>query len=267
MVPARRLSPLTEAALAPTISIGVWIRPHPTLEAFMSVSDSARRLARRSFFSKLGFLAAGGAAVGVPAAQAQTAPGSQFQPARHAQDDWMDQIPGKHRFVLDAPTPQGLGDALAFLNNYYNVNKDPYGLQDSDLAVIVVVRHLGTLFGYNDSIWAKYGAPITERTNFPDPKTKQPPTVNLFNSTAYGGALTNRGNTLDSLIKRGVHLGVCQVSSRGYAGGMAMATGSTQDAVFKEMASNLMPNARLVPAGIVAISRAQERGFTFAYTG
>lgn len=231
----------------------------------MSMSES-RKVARRAFFSRLGLIAAGGAAV-APAAQAQTTPGAGFQPVRHAQDDWMDQIPGKHRFVLDAPNPQGLGDALAFLNNYYNVNKDPYGLQDADLAVIIVARHFGTLYAYNDTIWGKYGKTITERTNFLDPKTKQAPTVNLFNSPAYGGALTNRGNTIESLTKRGVHLGVCQVSSRGYAAGIATAAGSTPDAIFKEMVANLLPNARLVPAGIVAISRAQERGYTFAYTG
>jgi intracellular sulfur oxidation DsrE/DsrF family protein len=33
----------------------------------------------------------------------------------------------------------------------------------------------------------------------------------------------------------------------------------------KEMAANLIPNARLVPAGIVAVNRAQERGYSFVY--
>jgi hypothetical protein len=220
-------------------------------------------LARRSFFSRLGFgLAAGGAAVGAGAspAQAQSAEGARWQPARHAQDDWLDQIPGKHRFVIDAPTPEGFGNALQFLNNYFNTNKAAYELQDSDLAVVLVARHLATLFAYNDAIWGKYGVPITARTSYNDPRTKEPPKVNLFN-------VTDRGITLDSLIKRGLHLAVCQVSSRGYAGAMAAATGGTADAVFNEMAANLLPNARLVPAGIVAVNRAQERGYSLAYVG
>ena len=54
-----------------------------------------------------------------------------------------------------------------------------YGLKDSDLAVILVARHLSTLFGYSDAIWAKYGKPISDRNHVLDPKTKQPPTVNL----------------------------------------------------------------------------------------
>jgi intracellular sulfur oxidation DsrE/DsrF family protein len=60
---------------------------------------------------------------------------------------------------------------------------------------------------------------------------------------------------------------VCQVSSRGYAGGIAAATGGTADAVFNEMVANLLPNARLVPAGIVAVNRAQERGYSLADVG
>src|ERR1700688_492633 len=98
---------------------------------------SDQPLARRSFFSrfsKLGLgLAAGGAAVGarVSPAQAQSAEGPRWQPARHPQDDWLDQIPGRRRSVIDAPTPEGFGNALMFLNNYFNTNKAAYELQDS----------------------------------------------------------------------------------------------------------------------------------------
>jgi intracellular sulfur oxidation DsrE/DsrF family protein len=34
-----------------------------------------------------------------------------------------------------------------------------------------------------------------------------------------------------------------------------------------ELAANLVGNSRLVPAGIVAVNRAQERGYSFAYVG
>lgn len=227
----------------------------------MSGRESERILARRSFFSKLGFgLVAGGAVAGVDAspAQAQSADGGRWQPVRHAEDDWLDQIPGKHRFVLDAPTPAGFSDALNFLRNYFDANKNAYALQDGDLAVVLIARHLATLFAYNDAVWAKYGALITRRTNYNDPKTNQPPTINLFN-------VADRGVTLDGLIKRGLRLGVCQVSTRGNAGAIAMATGGTADAVYNELVANLLPNARLVPAGIVAVNRAQEHGYSLAY--
>jgi intracellular sulfur oxidation DsrE/DsrF family protein len=219
----------------------------------MPTHDFARMLARRSFFSKIGFGLVGGAAVGAAApAQAQSTDGGRFQPARHAQDDWLEQIPGKHRYIVDAPNPEGFASALQFLNNYFNINQNDYGLKDSDLAVVLVARHLSTAFGYSDAIWAKYGKPMSDRNGVLDPQTKQPPTMNLHKER------------LLALTKRGLQIGVCQQSSRGYAAGMAMATGMTQEAVFEEMKANLLPSARLVPAGIVTVNRAQERGFSLA---
>jgi intracellular sulfur oxidation DsrE/DsrF family protein len=233
----------------------------------MSAHDSRLTIPRRSFLSRfgIGLTAAGAAAgAGVLTAEAQSGEGGRWQPSRHSLDDWLDQIPGRHRFVLDTTTPEGLGNALAFVNNYFNASQNAYGLQNSDLAVVIVVRHLSTLFGYSDAVWSKYGAIITQRTNFNDPATKQPPKINLFNSTTHGASLPNRGNTVDSLLKRGVHLAVCQVSTRGNAGAIATATGASADAIYTELVANLLPNAHIVPAGIVAVNRAQEHGYSFA---
>src|SRR5262249_7971714 len=129
----------------------------------MAAHEAGRPVGRRSFLSKLGIgVAAGGAVAGsVPsAAQAPSTDGARWQPARHALDDWFDQIPGKHRYVLDTQSPEGFGNALAFLNNYFNVNQSAYGLKDEDLAVVLIARHLSTLFGYNDTVWQKYGVSI-----------------------------------------------------------------------------------------------------------
>jgi intracellular sulfur oxidation DsrE/DsrF family protein len=227
----------------------------------MPTQISARMLARRSFFSKFGLGLVGGAAVGsavggggggssVPL-QAQSSEGSRFESVRHAQDDWLD-IPGKHRYIIDAPNPDGFSSAIQFTTTYYNINVNDYGLKDADLAVILVARHLSTLFAYSDAMWAKYGKPISDRNHVLDPKTNQPPTVNL------------QRERLEPLIKRGLRLAVCQQSTRGYAGAIAMAMGLKQEDVFEELKANLLPNARLVPAGIVAVNRAQERGYSLA---
>jgi hypothetical protein len=51
------------------------------------------------------------------------------------------------------------------------------------------------------------------------------------------------------------------------AGRTAKATGDT-DAIIKELGANLVcPNARLVPAGIVAVNRSQERGYSIVSPG
>jgi intracellular sulfur oxidation DsrE/DsrF family protein len=70
---------------------------------------------------------------------------------------------------------------------------------------------------------------------------------------------------MDALIKRGVHLAVCRTASRGIAGNIARATGAEPDKILEEIAANLVGNARLVPAGIVAVNRAQERGYSFVH--
>lgn len=223
---------------------------------------------RRSFLSRFGLgLTAGGAAIAGSAVGAQTTAsnGSPWQPARHPGDSWLQTLPGKHRFIFDSTSPEAVNLALTFANNYFTANETGYGLKDGDLAVVVVMRHAATPFAYNDAIWGKYGAPITQRTKYNDPATNQPPKVNLYNvKSADTGAGGRR--TLDALIARGVHLAVCQMSTRNYAGTIAMATGGKADAIFDELAASLVSaHAHLVPAGIVTVNRAQELGYSYVF--
>jgi intracellular sulfur oxidation DsrE/DsrF family protein len=219
---------------------------------------------RRSFLTRLsaGMTAVGAAAFGkVTLARAEST-ATRWEPARHEKDDWLDQLPGKHRLVFDTITPEGLAQALAFTNNFMRVNRSDYGLQNSDLAVVIVVRARSTPFGYSDAIWAKYGAPIAKRAQFQDPKSKQPPKSNLYNAAGYDDLLANRGTTLDSLFKQGVQLAVCSVATRAFAGSIAEAVGAKTDDINSELIANLTNNSRMVPAGIVAVNRAQERGYS-----
>jgi len=216
---------------------------------------------RRSFLSSLG------ASLGLqpPRLPAQSPAPATWQPARHAEDDWLDRIPGKHRLVFDTTTAEGFGGALLYSNNFLDTNKNAYRLEYSDIALVIVVRHNSTPFAYNDAIWSKYGRVFAQRLNFNDPKTKQPPNVNLYNAPGSVSMLTSLGITLDSVTKRGAQLAVCRVATRNFAGAIAAATGSPAEKINEELIANIVTNAQMVPAGIVAVSRAQERGYTFAY--
>jgi hypothetical protein len=216
---------------------------------------------RRSFLSSLGATFA----MKPQSASAQSATASPVQPARHAEDDWLDRLGAKHRMVFDTTTPDGFGAALVFGNNFLDVNKNAYGLEYLDLGLVIVVRHNSTPFGFNDSIWSKYGKVFAQRLNFNDPKTKLPPEVNVFNASGYGTTLTSLGITLESLTKRGANLAVCRLATRNFAGQIATATGSPADKINEELIANIVTNAHMVPAGIVAVNRAQERGYTFAH--
>ncbi len=220
--------------------------------------------ARRSFLARLaaGIAGAGGGLLASGRAAEARAAGAPFQPARHAQDDWLDQLSGQHRFVFDTTKPDGFGSAMLFANNFFNANQTAYGLKDEDTAVVIVARHNSTGCAFGHAIWAKYGGPLGTRMGLIDPRTKQPPTVNLFNSQSR--ELPSVGVTIDSLVKRGAHVAVCQMATRFLAGLIADATKGNADAVYQEIAANLVGNAHLVAAGIVAVNRAQERGYTLA---
>ena len=219
-------------------------------------------MVRRSFLARLGagVSVVGATLVSSRAVAAQVAAEAPWRPARHAQDDWFDKIPGVHRFMFDSTTADGMALALLFANNYFAVNQNEYGLKDSDLAVVIVARNKSTSFGYNDRIWAKYGKQLSEHAEFTDPRTKEPPIINVH--MAAGDTSTPPG-LMNLLVKRGAQFAVCRVASGTIARKIAKDTGADADSIVKEMAANLIGNARLVPAGIVAVNRAQEHGYSF----
>jgi intracellular sulfur oxidation DsrE/DsrF family protein len=217
---------------------------------------------RRSFLTHLGAgvtVAGTALASGVSVANAQSS-SSKFTPARHPLDDWMDKLPGKHRMVFDTTSPAGIGVALAYANNFLNASKE-YGLKDQDHAVIIIARHFATTFAYNDAMWAKYGKSMPPMVVIDDPKTKARPTINLYAASGYQD-LPNMGTTIPEVLQKGVHFAVCNLATTFFAGMLAQATGAKQDDVYKELTANLIGNSTLVPAGIVAVNRAQEHGFT-----
>ena len=206
---------------------------------------------RRRFIAGLGAAATAGA-LGVQSAEAQGASPDSFTPTLHPQDDWMSAIRGsKHRIVLDVTSPAGWPDAVRFANNLLQGHKNGWGVEESDVAVLVCFRHGATPVGYTDVIWSKYGKTI-------DPKATPPPTVNPYNS---GEQLQ-----LAELAKRGVQFMVCGTASRGLATRIA-GQGGDVEAVLKEMGANLIPSARIVPAGVVAVVHAQERRFALISVG
>jgi len=222
---------------------------------------------RRSFLTQLG---AGVTAAGVVGrvelanAQSSTSAAGAFKPTRHTQDDWMDKLPGKHRMVFDTTTPAAFGAALLYAANFANASRDGYGLGEQDNAMIIIARHFSTPFAYNDAMWAKYGKLFPPFAALDDPKTKARPSVNLFAAVPGSADLPSLGTTIPDVLKKGTHFAVCQMATTFFAGMLAQGSGSTQDAVFKELTANLIPNAHMAAAGIVAVNRAQEYGFTLA---
>jgi hypothetical protein len=206
---------------------------------------------RRSFFSRfhagaasLAVLAVGGIAMAKPKSPAR------WEPARHDKDDWMDSFPGKHRMVIDTTSVDGFRNGLLFAGNFILANHNDYGLQNEDQAIIVVARHISTGYAYNNDMWAKYGATLAGPPASAEAPAKEPPKANP------------NAASLAALSKQGVQFAVCSMATRRLAGMIARATGGNADTINTELIANLTTNGRMVPAGIVAVNRAQERGYT-----
>lgn len=179
----------------------------------------------------------------------------------------MDTVPGKHRTVIDCAAAGAAGTGVFYTNNIFTANRNGYQLTDADVAVIVVLRHEATTFAYNDAMWAKYGSVLGGLGKIVDPRTNQPPTVNPLNSRDFGPAMTNNGVTASAVTGRGAHFAICGMATNRIAGVIASAVKATPPEIYKELAANLLPNGHIVAAGVVAVNRAQERGYTMLSAG
>jgi intracellular sulfur oxidation DsrE/DsrF family protein len=211
---------------------------------------------RRAFLSHLTGTAAlvGGGQAVAPSTPAAPAPGSPWTPARHALDEWMDQIPGKHRVVFDTFMADHFGLAVAFAGNQFRMNKEAYGLQDSDLAMIMVVRHGTGPYVFNEAMWSKYGTIFAENMSVADAGSRPKP------EHPYLARLT-------TYVKQGMHFAVCNLTTSNYARMVAKKNGTDFDAAYKELTTNAIGNAHFVSAGVVAVTRAQEYGYALVTTG
>ena len=73
---------------------------------------------------------------------------------------------------------------------------------------------------------------------------------------------------LDAMAARGMRFCVCDLATHVFAGMAAQSVGGNADAIYQELRNGaVVANTQYVPAGIVAVGRAQERGYSFSYVG
>lgn len=222
---------------------------------------------RRRFLTDLGVVATGATlATSVQAAQPGENDRQAFVPAHHDIDTWFDKAGVMHRVFVDSATTLGGGTALNYVSNIFLGHGDAYHGQDQDFAIIVCFRHQSTPFGYNDAMWEKYGEQLSAYMNFRDTANdnaiwRQNP-MNLER-----GDFWNRGNTLSMISGRGVSFAVCSKATRTISGIIARSVGSTEEAIFQELSANNIPHSRFVPAGVIAVTRSQEYGYSLLYAG
>ena len=190
--------------------------------------------------------------LGMPALamlQAPLAAARAWQAARHTQDDWLDGNTAKHRVILDTWNPERFPDALQFAGNIVETNKTDYDIPANELAVVICVRHRTTPFAFKDAMWAKYGKSLSAQMAWSDPSSQGTPTTNPY------------GKRLEALAAQGVQLAICNRTTRAYSSRAAREAGAANEEVLKEFMANTVIAGHFVPAGVVAVTRAQERGY------
>ena len=221
--------------------------------------------ARRSMMLGLGAAVTGAALMTPNPARAQGG-ASNFQPPRHQLDAWFDEVPGDHRVFIDTATALGGAEALVYAFNLFNARQSAYGGEQADFAMVLCLRHFSTPFAYNDAMWEKYGQVFHSIMQMPDPDTGEAPRVNLMRSTSYGMRLPNAGVTIDQVLESGVQIAICDAATQFFAAQAAAVTGGDTGEIYTEFTNNAIPG-RFVSAGVMALTRAQEYGYSLLYAG
>ena len=205
---------------------------------------------RRSFLARL---AAAGTAFASVLAFPSTSAAQRGRADTHPADAWLDELKGQHKNIYDCTSIENGPNGWSFARNFLTANTGPiYQYKDADINTIVCVRHVATVYGYNDAMWEKYKLGESQKV------------------MEGGVALTKnpQTNTASTLAARGVIVAICGMATGRIARAVASGAGASAADVEADLRANLVtPTARVVAAGVIVTNRAQEKGFTYTYVG
>ncbi|PYP69182.1 MAG: hypothetical protein DMD36_10930 [Gemmatimonadetes bacterium] len=220
---------------------------------------------RRGF---LGRLAAGAAALGLgglvapaeAAAERRVAPRTPANPEFEA---WLNKMTGKHKMLYDMPEPNS-GFGFAWARIFLNTTNETYGTTDAENTVVIVLRHNAIPFGMKSDMWPKYK--LGEFFKINDAATNAAAARNPF-AYVKPGDLPFPGMAVDELVAKGVLFGICNMALTFYSAQMAKKTAMQAETIKKDWVANLLPGVQVVPSGVIAINRAQEKGCAYCFAG
>jgi intracellular sulfur oxidation DsrE/DsrF family protein len=236
---------------------------------------------RRGF---LGILASSAAALGLTALASPLKVFSQekggTKPAPHPMqkaeaDVWFEKVKGTHRVVYDSTQTneimQFAWPAVFLMTN------DATGTPASDCGVVVVMRHAGIPFAFQDKMWEKYnfgdmfkahdlGPAFTAADAATATKTRNP-----FLNTKKGDFQLPGIGSVDigiiDLMKSGVMFCVCNAAMTVFSAAVAGQMKMKAEDVYNEWKANVIPGVQIVPSGVWAVGRAQEHKCAYIFAG
>jgi len=218
---------------------------------------------RRGFLGTLAAAAAAGLASLTPFRAAAAATPRSGDPLRSAADPafeaWLNRITGKHKMVFDAPEVNS-GMPVVWPRVWLNGNNDNYGTTDAQNSGVVILRHAAIPLAMVDALWAKYNLGQV----FDLKEGDAPATRNIF---AKQLPLPLPGTGVEQLLAKGVMFGVCNVALTIYSGAVAQKMGLDAATVKADWVAGLLPGCQVVPSGVLAVSRTQEKGCGYCFAG
>jgi len=177
-------------------------------------------------------------------------------------DAWLNKIKGAHKQVYDMPEFNN-GFGFIWSRVFYLTNQET-GVPESDVGIVLVLRHTAVAFAMKDAMWAKYK--LGEMANITDPKTNAPAVRNTFYKMAPEDQLLP-GMSLDGLMASGTLVGACHMAIKVSSMELAKKMNMPAEDIAKDMLANLIPGVQVVPSGVWAVNRVQERGCTYCFAG
>ena len=177
-------------------------------------------------------------------------------------EKWFDKIKGKHRVVYDGSYPHK-GFPIIWNWAFYLSNNET-GSTDEEITAMTVLRHDAIPFALHDDMWKKY--PLAEifhvNTSSGDPYHRNPyyePQEGDFPLPVIQG--------IKDLQDRGSLFCVCNLALSVYSGAAAKQMGLEPKAVYDEWVAAVLPGIQIVPSGVWALERAQQKGCAYIFAG
>lgn len=177
-------------------------------------------------------------------------------------ETWLDRIKGKHRQVFDAPNHHE-GMPLAWARVFLSTNNEA-GTPDSDLCAVIILRHDAIPIAMENRLWEKYK--FGDVFKVTDSATKASSVRNMWLNPKPGD-LPFPDMHIEGLQKRGVLFGVCDMAMTFYSMNVAKTMNVDAAEVKKDWVAGILPGIQIVPSGVMAVNRTQEKGCTYCYAG
>jgi len=224
---------------------------------------------RRKF---IGSLAAGAAAIGFMSlplrlnAETISTIGNEYSDPSDP-EEWFNKVKGKHRIVFDVTHPD---EIFPFAwPRVFLITNGKTGSTTSDCGVVVILRHNGIPYAFEDRIWEKYK--FGELFKVDDPATKAPSIRNPFWQPKKGDyKIPGFGEVaigINELQDDGVMFCVCNAAMTVFSAVVANNMKMDATTVMNDWLSGLLLGVQVVPSGVWAVGRAQEHKCTYCFVG